>query len=160
MVYCGVMKWVLFSILYLFITPSSFAYPSVGDYAYLTTDDGYAKEVEVLSYDTATKLYLARYTDIINGKVDSVEYRKISGIEGLTSKWVDIVMVHCAEWYGGVFETVETPVGNFESCRYPDYDTGEVYNIGHVPFCILKGKLRTSDGFMNEYTIQKYRLGT
>ncbi len=143
----------------LLLAPSVFAYPSVGDYAHLITDDGYAKDVEVLSYDPATKLYMARYTDIINGKVDSVEYRKISGLEGITSKWVDIVLVHCAEWYSGVFETIQTPLGNFETCRLRDGDTGETYNLGHVPFCIVKGKLRTSDGYMNEYVIQKYRYG-
>lgn len=152
------MKFLILLLLFS-LSPAAFAFPAVGDYAYLASDDGYAKEVEVLSYDPATKLYLAKYTDLINGKVDAVEYRKLSGIEGLTSKWVDLVLVHCAEWYGGVFESVQTPFGNFESCRYRDSETGEVYNLGHVPFCILKGKLRTSDGYFNEYVIQKYRVG-
>jgi hypothetical protein len=144
---------------FFFLSLDVSAYPSVGDYAYLATDDGYAKEAEVLSYDRSTNLYQVKYTDIINGKIDSVEYRKVSGLEGITSKWVNVVLVHCAEWYMGVLETVQTPFGNFESCKLRDSETGETYNLGLVPFCILKGKLRTSDGYFNEYTIQKYRHG-
>ncbi len=58
-----------------------------------------------------------------------------------------------------MFEIVKTPFGSYDSCKLRDADTGETYNLGLVPFCILKGNLRTSDGYINEYTIQKYRHG-
>lgn len=134
------------------------AYPAVGDYVLLASDDGYTKEAQVLSYDQTTKLYHARYTEKFLGKVLDIEDRHYGYYDVYNSQWVETLLSQCND-VGGQFENIKLPVGNFETCLFRDWDSGEVINAGRPPFGVVQGDLRTSDGSAREFKLQKYQFG-
>ena len=128
------------------------AMPTVGDTAQFdgttVTSQGrtvaFHTVIALAQFDAAQNAYLQTSTTTAAGIQPIVRQKWVVATDLLDDATVNAILAQCPS-QGGVSETVAVPAGTFATCRLTDSSDGSIYNIGAVPFGIVK----TSQGQTN-----------
>lgn len=148
--------------LFLFlISVPAFSMPTVGDYAFFASYDGYTKEAEILTLNNETKQFQVKYTTKFSGAIIDEVTKTENADDMMTEEKVEYILANCG-MFNGHNEDINSTLGNFKTCKVSDMDTHESFNIGLVPFGVLAMEFvmdAEPDATMKKFTLQKYRYG-
>jgi hypothetical protein len=143
------------------------AYPAVGDYVRLTgtvtmptstpNPIPVSLEIELLSYDAATKQFTVRSITDLAGQIQE-EGGLAAETDFMARADIQQILANCPQM-GGTKARTSVPAGNFEVCTVSEAKSTSVYSIGDVPFGIVKTESISGDGARTVLSLEKVRFG-
>jgi hypothetical protein len=126
------------------VSTTAQALPAVGDTATFTgttVQQGHQIAFQVVTtltqFDAAQNQYMQTTTTSAPGMQPNIEQKWMPATSIVTNEKVAYLLANCAA-QNGVLESVTVSAGAFNTCRITDQQ-GSQYNIGPVPFGIVKG---------------------
>lgn len=121
------------------------AMPAVGDVAAFdgttVTSQGqpiaFHTELTLSQFDASQNAYLQTSTTTAPGIQPIVQQKWVAATDLIDDATVQAILAQCSS-QGGVSEVIAVPAGTFNTCRIVDSSDGSVYNVGAVPFGIVK----------------------
>ena len=123
------------------------AMPAVGDTAAFdgtaVTSQGqsiaFHTVLTLTQFDASQNAYLQTSTTTAPGMQSVSKQAWVLASDLLSDETVQGILAQCSS-QGGVSETVAVPAGTYNTCRITDSSDGSIYNIGAVPFGIVKAQ--------------------
>ena len=154
------MKMIFSALVVLTVSTLAQAMPAVGDTStfqgttlYQGNQAAFQTVMTLTQFDASKNSYIKTTTTTANGMQPQVEQKTVAASELITDATINYVLANCAS-QNGVLEAVTVPAGNFNTCRISQ--KGATYNVGAVPFGIVKG---TDPASQTVLQLSSFQLG-